>query len=305
ERVHLLSWLSELGTRTGAHGKRLAARSVNTYARSMRAFCNWLEARGSVSRSPAADVSMPKVGKPLIRIIEQEEFKRLLQACASLSESGPLADYHAARNRAILWLLYDTGIRLAELCGLRLVDLDRKKGVIQVQGKGEKERQIALGRKALRALLLYVDHYRPTAEQLAEMGNPGEDHLFLGERGCGLTRRGVDMLFRRLRQRVAWPEERRLSPHVFRHTFAVRYLMLGGDIYTLQALLGHEDIATIKEYMHLSNTAVQEQKRKFSPGDHVAVEPGPGGRKPWQRSHESARSKQGGGRGRKPGAASV
>ncbi|WP_112428931.1 tyrosine-type recombinase/integrase [Thermogemmatispora tikiterensis] len=266
----------------------------------MRAFCNWLEARGSVSRSPAADVSIPKVGKPLIGIIGEEECKRLQKACASLSESGPQADGNAARNRAILWLLYETGIRLAEWGGLRLADLDRNKGVIQVQGKGEQERQNALGRKALRALLLSVDHSCPTAEQLVEMGNPGEDHLFLGEQGCGLTRRGVDLLFRRLRQRVAWPEERRLSPRVFRHPFAVRFLMLGGDISTLQALVGHEDSAPLKEYMHLSNTAVQEQKRKVSPGDHMAVEPGPGGRKPRQCSRQSARSRQRVGRGRKP-----
>jgi site-specific recombinase XerD len=185
ERVHLLSWLSELCMRTGAHGKRLAARSVNSYARSVRAFCNWLEARGYVSRSPAADVRMSKVGKPLIRIIEEAELKHLLKTCASLDESGPQADCHAARNRAILWLLYDTGIRLAELCGLRLVDLDRKKGMTLAHGKGSKEeRRIALGRKALQALLLYVDHYRPTADQLVEMGNPPENSMLPHHRLC-------------------------------------------------------------------------------------------------------------------------
>jgi site-specific recombinase XerD len=184
ERVHLLSWLSELCMRTGVHGKRLAARSVNTYARSVRAFRNWLEARGYVSRSPAADVRMSKVGKPLLRIIEEAELKRLLKACASLDESGPQVGCHAARNRAILWLLYDTGIRLAELCGLRLVDLDRKKRMTLVHGKGSKERRIALGSKALRALLLCVDHYRPTAYKLVEMGNPPENPMLPHHRLC-------------------------------------------------------------------------------------------------------------------------
>ena len=90
------------------------------------------------------------------------------------------------------------------------------------------------------------------------VGNPNEDHVFLSESGFPLTRRGVDMLFQRIRRRSDLPKGKRISPHIFRHTFAVRYLMLGGDIYTLQELLGHEDIGTIKNYMHLNDTLIQE-----------------------------------------------
>lgn len=306
ERVHLISWLSELGTRPAARGKKLSARSLNTYARSMRAFCNWLEAQGYVAASPASHVKMPKVGRPLIRIIEFDEFERMLKACAPLHEFGPMADCNAARNRAILWLLWDTGIRLAELCNLRLSDLDRSRGVIVVHGKGDKERRIAIGRTALRALLLYIDRYRPNAEALLELGNPGEDHVFLSERGYRFTRRGVDMLFHRIRKRAALPTDKRISPHIFRHTFAVRYLMLGGDIYTLQELLGHEDIATIREYMHLNDMLVQEQKRKFSPGDNVPFAGlVTGGRKPRTDFREPVKGKRRVGRGMRPVAESV
>src|SRR5579872_6534136 len=280
ERVHLLSWLSELGTQPGARGKPLAARSVNGYARSMRAFCNWLELEGYVQQSPATRVKMPKVGKPLIRIIEFEEFERMLQACTPPHEVGPTTDRNAARNRAIFWLLWDTGIRLAELCDLRLSNFDRDKGVIIVHGKGDKERRIALGRNALRTLLLYIDRYRHSRDELTEIGNANEEHVFLSERGFPLTRRGIDMLFIRIRKRASLPKDKRISAHIFRHTFAVRYLMLGGDIYTLQELLGHEDIETIKEYMHLNDTLIQEQKRKFSPGDNVPFSNSQGGRKP-------------------------
>ncbi len=300
EKVHLLGWLSALGSEPGARGKTLAARSVNCYARSMRAFCRWLETEGYVQVAPSNHVRMPKVGKPLIRIIEFDEFERMLQACIPPHEVGPIADRNAARNRAIFWLLWDTGIRLAELCDLRLSNFDRTKGVIIVHGKGDKERRIALGRNALRALLLYIDRYRPGREELIELGNANEEHVFLSESGFPFTRRGVDMLFQRIRKRAALPNDKRISPHIFRHTFAVRYLMLGGDIYTLQELLGHEDIATIKNYMHLNDTLVQEQKRKFSPGDNVPFTNSQGGRKQRTDFREPVKRKSGTGRGKKP-----
>jgi integrase/recombinase XerD len=280
ERVHVLSWLANMGTELGAKGKRLSERSVNCYARSMRAFCNWLEAEGYVQVAPSNHVKMPKVGRPLIRIIEFEEFERMLKACAPPHETGPITDINAARNRAILWVLWDTGIRLAELCDLRLANFDREKGTIIVHGKGNKERRIALGRNAQRSLLLYIDRYRPNRDRLIELGNPNEDHVFLSEGGFAL------------------PKGKRISAHIFRHTFAVRYLMLGGDIYTLQELLGHEDIATIKNYMHLNDTLIQEQKRKFSPGDNVPFANQPGGRKKRTDFREPIKRK--GGRGKKP-----
>mgnify|MGYP001209481229 CR=1 FL=1 len=300
ERVHILAWLSHLGTEPGAKGKKLAERSVNGYARSMRAFCNWMELQGYVQVAPSNHVKMPKVGKPLIRIIEFDEFERMLKACTPPRETGPITDMNAARNRAILWLLWDTGIRLAELCDLRLANFDRQKGVMIVHGKGNKERRVALGRNALRTLLLYIDRYRQDRETLLALGNLNEDHVFLAEGGFPLTRRGVDMLFQRLRRRSDLPQGKRVSPHIFRHTFAVRYLMLGGDIYTLQEILGHEDIATIKNYMHLNDALIQEQKRKFSPGDNVPFASQPGGRKPRADFREPVKGKPRTGRGVKP-----
>jgi integrase/recombinase XerD len=168
-----------LSTDPGAKGKILAARSANCYARSIRAFCNWLEAQGYVEVAPSNRVKMPKVGKPLILIIEFDEFERMLKACTLPHEFGPTTDRNAARNRAILWLLWYTGIRLAELCDLRLSNLDRDKGVIIVHGKGDKERRIALGRNALRSLLLYIDRYCQKHDELIDVGNANEDHVFL------------------------------------------------------------------------------------------------------------------------------
>jgi site-specific recombinase XerD len=161
----------------------------------------------------------------------------------------------AVSNRAILWLLYDTGIRVSELCGLRLADFDRKHVVITVRGKGSKERRIALGNNCLRNLVYYLDRHWPGEEELAEARTP-------------LTKNGVEMLFSRLRQR-AGITDKRISPHILRHTFAVRYLVLGNDPFSLQELLGHEDMTTVKNYMHMNDETIQAQKRKYSPGDHL------------------------------------
>ncbi len=234
---------------------------------------SWLHNKHYVEENPASRVKLPKLERPLIRIIEFEEFEALLAACAAPQEKGFIADRNAARNRALLWVLWDTGIRLSELVGLHLADFDRRQGTLIVFGKGRKERRVALGRNALRTLLYYLDRWRQSDEELGELGiagedHTGEDHIFLAENGQALTLYGVEMLFKRLRKRANLTD-RRISPHIFRRTFTVRYLMLGGNIFSLQEILGHEDMATIKNYMHLNDLNVQEQKRKFSPGDSV------------------------------------
>jgi len=269
------AWFASMRKTPASRGKVRSERTIQTYARSARAFFHWLVRREILTQNPFDRVAFPKVGKPLIRTIEPEEFERLLVACTPPGEVGPLADRAAARNRAILWLLYDTGIRLSELCGLRLGDFDRKHGMIVVKGKGSKERRIALGQNCLRNLLYYLDRHRPDEAELAEWGSTGEDHFFLAETRRPLTINGVTLLFARIRKRCGITGKR-ISPHIFRHTFAIRYLVLGNDPFSLQELLGHEDMTTVKNYMHMNDETIQEQKRKYSPGDHLPTRmPGP------------------------------
>lgn len=265
------AWFAFLRTVPGRRGKPRSERTIQTYARSARAFFRWLLRREMLDRNPFDQVTFPKVGRPLIQTIEPEEFERLLQACAPSRESGWRVERAVARNRAILWLFYDTGIRVSELINLRLDDLDRKKGVVTVLGKGSKQRRIALGQNCQRHLFHYLDRHRPEKEELAEWGNAGEDHLFLAETRTPLTKNGVEMLFKRIRER-AGITYKRISPHILRHTFAIRYLVLGNDPFSLQELLGHEDMATVKLYMHMNDVTIQEQKRKYSPGDHLPVQ---------------------------------
>src|SRR6266581_2949863 len=269
------AWFAHMRKSPGGHGKPRSERTIQTYARSARAFFHWLVRRETIERNPFDRVTFPKVGKPLIHTIDAEEFERLLLACAPPNETGPFAERAAVRNRAILWVLYDTGIRVSELCGLRLADFDRKHGILTVVGKGSKERRIALGHNCLRNLLYYLDKHRPDEEELAEWGSTGEDHLFLSETRLPLTKNGVTLLFKRIRER-AGITNKRISPHIFRHSFAIRYLVLGNDPFSLQELLGHEDMTTVKNYMHMNDETIQAQKRKYSPGDHLPTRmPGP------------------------------
>ncbi len=268
DALAISAWFTYLRTVPGQRGKPRAERTIQTYARSARAFFCWLLRRETIECNPFDQVAFPKVGRPLIQIIEPEEFERLLQACAPPKESGRLVERAVARNRAIFWLFYDTGIRVSELCGLRVGDFDRKHGLLTVTGKGSKQRRIALGNTCQRNVLHYLDRHRPGQEELAEWGSAGEDHLFLAETRTPLTKNGVEMLFKRVRER-ADITYKRISPHILRQTFAIRYLVLGNDPFSLQELLGHEDMATVKLYLHMNDTTIQEQKRKYSPGDHL------------------------------------
>jgi integrase/recombinase XerD len=275
EAADINAWFAHMRKSPGGHGKPRAERTIQTYARSARAFFHWLVRRETIGANPFDRVTFPKVGKPLIQTIDADEFERRLLACAPPHETGPIAERAAVRNRAILWVLYDTGIRVSELCGLRLSDFDRKHSILTVTGKGSKERRIALGNNCLRNLLYYLDKRRPDEEELAEWGSAGEDHLFLSETRLPLTKNGVTLLFRRIKER-AGITGKRISPHILRHSFAIRYLVLGNDPFSLQELLGHEDMTTVKNYMHMNDETIQEQKRKYSPGDHLPSRmPGP------------------------------
>jgi site-specific recombinase XerD len=275
DAMHITGWFAYLRKTEGGHGKIRSERTIQTYARSVRAFCHWLVRRRLIIFNPFDEVIFPKVGKPLIKILDEEEFEKLLWACAPPNEKSPLAERAAVRNRAILWVLYDTGIRVSELCGLCLEHVDRKQGVLTVWGKGAKERRIAMGQNCQRNLFFYLDYHRPNEEELAEWGNSGEDHLFLSETRLPLTKNGMTLLFDRLKKRSGITGKR-VSPHILRHTFAIRYLINGGDPFSLQELLGHEDMATVKNYMRMNDETLQDQKRKFSPGDHLQTRlPGP------------------------------
>src|SRR5205807_10101868 len=130
------------------------------------------------------------------------------------------------------------------------------------------ERRLSLGKNCLSSLLHYLHQHRSDKQGQAAWESADEDHLFLSETQTPLTENGVEMLFRRVRERAGITNQP-ISPQILRHTFAIRYLALGNDPLSLQQVLGYEDIAAIKSYyVHMNEETIQEHKRKYSPGDH-------------------------------------
>lgn len=167
---------------------------------------------------------------------------------------------------SIIYLLLDTGMRASELCALTLADVNRSSGDLRVLGKGNKWRTVHMALSARRALWRYLEAHR----RGAEVGEP----LFTGFRGhtpgAPLTKFGLSQLIRKAGER-AGIEGVRCSPHTFRHTFAINFLRNGGDLFQLQALLGHEDIAIVRRYVQYAEQDLANAHRKASPADRMRL----------------------------------
>ncbi len=215
----------------------LNARSVARHLVSLRNLFRFLVKEGKISHDPTADVDAPKLDQTLPKYLTTEEVDALLEQPDTSTPAG-------RRDKAMLELLYATGMRVSELVGVRSEDFDGNLGVVRCQGKGSKERLIPVGKSALRA----VDNYlRRSRGVLAK--NPEVRFLFLNRRGGRLSRVGFWKLLGRygLKAGVA----PRLTPHVVRHSFATHLLERGADLRSIQMMLGHSDISTTQIYTHV------------------------------------------------------
>jgi len=221
--------------------KSSIARKIST----LRSFFGYLVREEIVPSNPGRSVSTPKVEKPLPTALTVDEAFRLMES--------PEAD-NGARDRAVLELLYSSGLRVSELVALNLNRLDLDLGIVRVMGKGRKERIVPVGEKAVRALKDY----------LGERGNlNGEDPLFVNVRGGRLTARSVGRLTKKYTGRSGI--FRRVSPHSLRHTFATHLLDAGADIREIQEMLGHASLSTTQRYTHLSMGKLMEVYDKAHP----------------------------------------
>jgi integrase/recombinase XerC len=214
---------------------REAAAETARTAASRRRSSSGAARAGRISSNPAAEVRAPKVARRLPQTLDADQMARLLQLPAG-------GDRLSARDRALMELLYSSGLRLAELVGLDISSLDLKDAVVHVLGKGRKARIVPVGRLALRAL-------RSWLEQRPALARPDENALFVGRNGRRLGPRAVQV-------RVAlWARRQGLGvhvhPHLFRHSFASHLLESGGELRGVQELLGHADISTTQIYTHL------------------------------------------------------
>jgi integrase/recombinase XerC len=216
-----------------SHAKGLGPRSIQRRLSAVRAFFEFLVRKG-FRRSSVYDVRAPKAHKRLPETLDADQMARLLEI--------PAGDVLVTRDRAIMELLYSSGLRLAELVGLNLGGLDLRDRTVRVLGKGSKERIVPMGTQAAEALAQWLKERLPIARS-------GEEALFVGRNGERLSRRAVQA-------RVAYWARRqgvslRVYPHLFRHSFASHLLESGGDLRGVQELLGHADIATTQIYTHL------------------------------------------------------
>ncbi len=197
-------WATFLRTSPTAAGRVRSTSTIATYLRSVRAFCHFAQRQGAVHCNVFAPKTLPKVPQKALRLIEPEEFDRLLQACGPNGEDDEPQGWACARNRAILWVLLDTGIGVSELCALRLEDVDREAGKLRMGGNRFRERFLPLSAQGWHQLCLYLDQYRCQSSS-ATPERVGGTFLFLTETYHPFTKNALTLLFARLRQRTGLP----------------------------------------------------------------------------------------------------
>jgi integrase/recombinase XerC len=245
----LRSWLAKQQT---------LGRSRTTIARratAARVFTAWLARTGRAPTDAGASLGSPKAHKSLPPVLRADEASDLIRAAAERADDGSPV---GLRDVAMLELLYATGIRVGELVGLDVDDLDRERNVIRVFGKGRKERSVPFGRPAARALDFWLRHARP---RLAVEGSGAA--VFLGARGKRIDQRAVrTMVHQRIAEVPGAPD---IGPHGLRHTAATHLLEGGADLRSVQELLGHASLATTQLYTHVTTDRLRRAYQQAHP----------------------------------------
>jgi integrase/recombinase XerC len=245
----LRSWLAQ---------QQVTGRSRTTLARratAVRVFTAWLARSGRIPTDVGSSLRSPKSRQTLPPVLRQDEAEELIAAAARQADDGsPLG----LRDTAMLELLYATGVRVGELVGLDVDDVDRGRNVIRVFGKGRKERTVPFGRPAAEAVDAWVTHGRP------RLMAPGAGAaLFLGARGARIDQRAVrTVVHRRIAEVPGAPD---IGPHGLRHTAATHLLEGGADLRSVQELLGHASLATTQLYTHVSTERLRQAYRQAHP----------------------------------------
>jgi integrase/recombinase XerD len=218
---------------------RYAPSSIARAVAALRSYHRFCVEEGLVDSDPSEDIGGPRVPQGIPKALTEEEVGALLDAVPG---DGP----RAQRDRAILETLYAGGLRISELVGLELADLDLRNGIVRVFGKGSKERVVPVGRSARSALTEYLERGRPALERTGRRN----DAVFLNARGGPLTRQGAWLIVRSAGDRAGL--RGRLYPHVLRHSCATHMLDHGADIRVVQELLGHASLSTTQVYTRVS-----------------------------------------------------
>ena len=247
---YLMSESNRWGNNSPAAKKPASKTTANDYFRALRCFFNWVTREGLLLENPLNNIKAPKADNKVIEPLSSSEVSSLLNQCSK----NTVLD---VRNRAIVSMFLDCGLRISELAGLTINDIDLEIGLITIRkGKGGKQRTVGMGLKALQSLRKYVIYYR----------NNESDKVFINRCGQPLEVRGIKILVKRLGQKV----NIKVHPHKLRHTFAISYLRNGGDVFSLQYLLGHSNLQMTQRYLQSLNADdAANAHRKFSPLDNL------------------------------------
>jgi len=245
DRLTIRGWLASLH---GVNGKRTIARKLST----LRTFFDFLVKRGTVSDNPADSVKSPKLEQNLPNYLPVDDMFRLL-------DSAPVESLLDLRNVALFETMYSTGIRISELAGLNVPDVDFSGRFIRVLGKGRKERILPIGRRALSR----IRAYRDWLSALGKLTVSGHAALFLNYSGGRLTTRSISRILARLVRDCSL--QLQVSPHALRHSFATHMLDAGADLRIVQELLGHRSLSTTQKYTHVSIDRLMETYDKAHP----------------------------------------
>ncbi len=243
---HLRSFLA---TTLKGKSKATMARKLSA----LRTFFKYLQRRGVLEQNPARLAPTPKADKPLPRFLTVDEVFHLLD------QAGGDMSFQSRRDRAILELFYSVGLRLSELAGLKLADLDLAEGVVRVWGKGSKERLAFLGKPARVAL----ESYLPEREQFLHKKALTEKALFLSNRGTRLSSRQIARVVARWSRIAGLSAD--LTPHGLRHSFATHLLEGQADLRAVQELLGHASISSTQRYLHINLDYLMEEYDRTHP----------------------------------------
>ena len=237
--------------------KNLSNKKTRSQARSISAlkgFFNYLLFEGKINSSPLNDIESPKIENKLPEVLTEDEIKRLISSVKIDSEFGQ-------RNKAIIEVLYGTGIRVSELTELKISNIFFNENIIKVTGKGNRERYVPLGKIAS----IEIKKYLNDREKL-KVDSKFSDILFLNRYGRQLTR---SMIFKVINDSSKNAGiDKKISPHTLRHSYATHLLKNGADLRTIQLILGHESITTTEIYTHLDTFHLEEVLKKYHPREN-------------------------------------
>ncbi|MGE0930298.1 site-specific tyrosine recombinase XerD [Peijinzhouia sedimentorum] len=238
-----LKYLTDLGMSAYSQARMLSG---------VKAFFRYLNLDGVREDDPSALIEGPKIGRKLPDTLEFHEIEQLFSSIDLSSANG-------ARNRAMLEVLYSSGLRVSELVNLKIKNIFFDIGFLRITGKGDKERLVPIGREALKFLKIYLEEVRP----FVKIKRGQEDVAFLNNRGAGLSRVMIFTIIKDLSLKAGIKKQ--ISPHTFRHSFATHLIEGGADLRAIQDMLGHESITTTEIYTHLDRDYLKQVILDFHP----------------------------------------